>query len=98
MRSINLGYTIPAKGLNRAGITSLRIYVTALNPFVIYSPFVKAGYGPDPEGNGYGGAVSSTAAGGSVGPGGTNGQWRQISVNANNPSTREFNLGVSLKF
>jgi TonB-dependent starch-binding outer membrane protein SusC len=98
MRSINLGYTIPARGLNKAGITSLRIYVTALNPFIIYSPFVKAGYGPDPEGNGYGGAVGSTAAGGSTGPGGVNGQWRQISVNANNPSTREFNLGLSLKF
>ena len=98
MRSINLGYTIPARGLNRAGITSLRVYVTALNPFIIYSPFVKAGYGPDPEGNGYGGAVASTAAGGSTGPGGVNGQWRQISVNANNPSTREFNLGLSLKF
>ena len=40
----------------------------------------------------------STAAGGSVGLGGTSGQWRQISVNANNPSTREFNLGLSLKF
>lgn len=98
MRSINLGYTIPSAGLNKAGITSLRIYVTALNPFIIYSPFVKAGYGPDPEGNGYGGGVSSTAAGGSVGAGGMNGQARQISVNANNPSTREFNLGVSLKF
>jgi TonB-dependent starch-binding outer membrane protein SusC len=98
MRSINLGYTIPARGLNKAGITSLRVYVTALNPFIIYSPFVKAGFGPDPEGNGYGGAVSSTAAGGSIGPGGANGQSRQISVNANNPSTREFNLGLSLKF
>jgi TonB-linked SusC/RagA family outer membrane protein len=98
MRSINLGYTIPARGLNKAGITSLRIYVTALNPFVIYSPFVKDGFGPDPEGNGYGGAVSSTAAGGSTGVGGVNGQSRQISVNANNPSTRAFNLGVSLKF
>ena len=98
MRSINLGYTIPAKALNRAGITSLRIYVTALNPFIIYSPFVKDGFGPDPEGNGYGGAVASTAAGGSTGVGGTNGSSRQITVNANNPSTREFNLGLSLKF
>jgi TonB-linked SusC/RagA family outer membrane protein len=98
MRSINLGYTIPSRGLNRAGITSLRVYVTALNPFIIYSPFVKAGFGPDPEGNGYGGGVSSTAAGGSVGAGGVNGQARQISVNANNPSTRSFNLGLSLKF
>jgi TonB-linked SusC/RagA family outer membrane protein len=98
MRSINLGYTIPSKVLNRAGITSLRIYVTALNPFIIYSPFVKAGFGPDPEGNGYGGAVSSTAAGGSTGVGGTNGQSRQITVNANNPSTRQFNVGLNLKF
>ena len=84
--------------MSRAGISNLRLYVTALNPFIIYSPFVKAGYGPDPEGNGYGGAVASTAAGGSIGVGGTNGQSRQISVNANNPSTRQFNVGLSLKF
>ena len=98
MRSINLGYTIPSRGLNRAGITSLRVYANVLNPFVIYSPFVKAGFGPDPEGNGYGGAVSSTAAGGSTGVGGANGVSRQITVNANNPATRTFNLGVQLKF
>jgi hypothetical protein len=98
MRSINLGYTVPSRVLSRAGITSLRVYVTALNPFIIYSPFVKDGFGPDPEGNGYGGAVASTAAGGSTGVGGTNGQSRQITVNANNPSTREFNIGLSLKF
>jgi TonB-linked SusC/RagA family outer membrane protein len=98
MRSINLGYTIPARALGRSGISSLRVYLTALNPFILYSPFVKAGYGPDPEGNGYGGAVASTAAGGSVGPGGVSGQSRQITVNANNPSTRSFNVGVSLKF
>ncbi|HTR28008.1 MAG TPA: TonB-dependent receptor [Puia sp.] len=98
MRSINLGYTIPARALGRSGITNLRVYLTALNPFILYSPFVKAGYGPDPEGNGYGGAVASTAAGGSVGAGGTNGQSRQITVNANNPSTRAFNIGVNLQF
>jgi TonB-linked SusC/RagA family outer membrane protein len=98
MRSINLGYTVPAPGLNRAGITSLRVYVNVLNPFVIYSPFVHAGFGPDPEGNGYGGQVASTAAGGSNGVGGSAGQTRQITVNANNPATRTFNLGVQLKF
>jgi TonB-dependent starch-binding outer membrane protein SusC len=98
MRSINLGYSIPARGLNKAGITSLRVYVNVLNPFVIYSPFVHDGFGPDPEGNGYGGAVASTAAGGSTGVGGTNGVSRQITVNANNPATRSFNLGVQLKF
>lgn len=98
MRSINLGYTVPSRALAKAGITSLRFYVTAVNPFILYSPFVKAGYGPDPEGNGYGGAVASTAAGGSVGAGGVTGQSRQITVNANNPSTRSFNIGVNLKF
>jgi TonB-linked SusC/RagA family outer membrane protein len=105
MRSINLGYTVPSKVLVRAGISSLRVYITAVNPFILYSPFVKAGYGPDPEGNGYGGAVASTAAGGSVGVGGTNttggqinGSSRQISVNANNPSTRQFNIGINMKF
>lgn len=97
-RSINLGYEIPASILKKAGITSLRVYVTALNPFIFYSPFVKDGLGPDPEGNGYGNAISSPTAGGSVGPGGANGQGRVITVNANNPSTRQFNLGLNLKF
>ncbi len=103
-RSINLGYTIPSQWLARAGITSFRVYLNALNPFIIYSPFVKAGYGTDPEGNGYGGAV--VPYGGSIsgqpgnptaisGGGILN---QQITVSANTPSTREFNLGLSVKF
>jgi TonB-linked SusC/RagA family outer membrane protein len=93
-RSINLGYTIPSKVLAKAGISSLRVFVSALNPFILYSPFVKAGYGPDPEGNGYGGQ------GVTVGPtnGGSSVITQQIVVNANNPSTRQFNIGVNLKF
>ena len=90
-RSINLGYDIPASLLQRAGINSLRVYVNATNPFIIYSPFVRDGFGPDPEGNGYGGAVA--AAGSDVGV-----PTRQISVNLNNPSVRQFTLGVNLKF
>jgi len=105
-RSINLGYQIPSSILKKAGISSLRVYVTAVNPFIFYSPFVTDGFGPDPEGNGYGGSVSSPTAGGSVGVGGTgpnsggntNGSFRQVSVNANNPSTRQFNFGIDLKF
>ncbi|HET9825416.1 MAG TPA: SusC/RagA family TonB-linked outer membrane protein, partial [Chitinophagaceae bacterium] len=97
-RSVNLGYEIPTSILRKAGITSLRVYLTALNPFILYSPFVKDDLGPDPEGNGYGNAISSPTAGGSVGPGGTNGQGRVITVNANNPSTRQFNVGINLKF
>jgi hypothetical protein len=91
-RTINLGYTIPSTILSKVGVSSLRIYVSAVNPFVIWSPFVRDGYGPDPEGNGFGGAVNSTGTtvAGTVG--------RQITVNANNPSTRQFLVGVNLKF
>lgn len=92
-RSINLGYQVPSKSLSRAGINSLRVYVNVTNPFIIYAPFVRNGFGPDPEGNGYGGAVGTPAISGSVPQ-----QGRQISVNANNPSVRQFILGVNLKF
>jgi hypothetical protein len=91
VRSINFGYTIAPRLLARAGISALRVYFTAENPFILYSPFVKAGYGPDPEGNGYGGAAAAT--GGIIGA-----PARQITVNANNPSVRNFNLGINLKF
>ncbi len=93
MRSINLGYTFSSKVLAKAGISSLRIYVTAENPWVIYSPFVSNGFGPDPEGNGYGGAVNSTGSGNVTGS-----LNRQISVSANNPSMRMYNVGLNLKF
>jgi TonB-linked SusC/RagA family outer membrane protein len=91
-REITLGYNIPTSILNKAGINSLRVYVSTVNPFVIYSPFVKDGYGPDPEGNGFGGAIRANGAAdaGTVG--------RQITVNANNPATRQLLFGVNLKF
>jgi TonB-linked SusC/RagA family outer membrane protein len=92
VRVINLGYTFPSKMLERAGISSLRVYFTVENPFILYSPFVKDGYGPDPEGNGYGGGAMAQGSSYLGAPG------RQISVNANDPSTRNFNLGLSVKF
>ncbi len=92
-RSINIGYDIPSTVLKRTGLSSLRVYVNATNPFIIYSPFVRDGYGPDPEGNGYGNAVGTPAITGSVAQ-----QSRQVSVNANNPAVRQFIIGVNLKF
>src|SRR4030095_69112 len=53
VRSINLGYMLPAKVLSKAGISSMRAFVTVTNPFIIYSPFVRDGYGIDPEGTGF---------------------------------------------
>lgn len=91
-RSINFGYELPRTVLGKVGINSLRVYVSAVNPFVIWSPFVRDGYGPDPEGNGFGGGITTQGTGesGTVG--------RQISVNANNPATRQFIFGVNLNF
>lgn len=92
-RNINLGYTIPKTVVDRLKINSLRLYVSVVNPFVLWSPFVKEGYGPDPEGNGFGGSVATQNGGGQAGTVG-----RQITVNANNPATRQFILGVNLNF
>lgn len=86
VRSINLGYTVPTKGLTKIGISSARIYVNATNPFILYSPLVKAKLAVDPEGNGYG----NTIQGGNFN--------RVISVNLNNPPVKQFTLGVNLKF
>ncbi|MHA4809468.1 SusC/RagA family TonB-linked outer membrane protein [Flavitalea flava] len=94
MRSINLGYTLSPKLLNRAGISSVRMYLTAINPFIIYSPLVRSGLGLDPEGNGYAGGVTTAVTGGSV----PTIPLRAITVGLNAPPTRQFNLGVNVKF
>lgn len=91
-RSINFGYRVPARLLKKTGISYARVYVNATNPFIIYSPFVRDGFGPDPEGNGYGGSVTPTGAGDVSTP------TRQVSVNLNNPPVRQFTFGVNLKF
>ncbi len=92
LRTVNLGYDIPVALLQKAGIQSLHVYVSAVNPWVIWSPFVKGGFGPDPEGNGYGGAVNAQGTSVNSSPG------RQISVNANNPAVKQFIFGLNLKF
>jgi len=92
MRSINVGYTIPSDLLKKAGISSLRVYATCSNPFIIWSPLTKSGLGIDPEGNGYGGTLAGPSgySSGAIG--------RAITVGLNDPPTRTFQLGVNLKF
>ena len=92
-RSINLGYQINSKILGKAGISSARVYVNVTNPFIIYSPFVRDGFGSDPEGNAY-----NTNSLGPTGAGDLAVPTRQISVDLNNPSTRQLTLGLNLKF
>jgi TonB-linked SusC/RagA family outer membrane protein len=92
VRSINLGYTLPTKLLSKAGISSMRAFVTVTNPFIIYSPFVRDGYGIDPEGTGTG-----TTLGAFGGANATPNSGRAILVNADLPPTRQFTFGINLK-
>jgi len=91
-RSINLGYEFAGNTMKRLGATSLRVYLNVTNPFMIYAPFVSEGYGLDPEGNGFGNAVNPTGTTNAASP------VRQISVNLNNPTLRQFLFGLNLKF
>jgi hypothetical protein len=90
MRSMNLGYTLPSSLCKRFGINSLRVYLQAQNPFIVYSPLVRDGYGIDPEGTGFGNALASQG-GGTTAPG------RAITIGIQTPPTRSWILGINLK-
>jgi hypothetical protein len=97
VRSINIGYQIPAKFLSRAGISSCRVFATVTNPFIVYSPMVRDGLAVDPEGTGTGNTGNPgvlTPQGGSAAgaPG------RAITLHITTPPTREFLFGLNLKF
>lgn len=91
IRTIDLGYNIPHNVLSKMKIQSMRVYVSAQNPFILWSPLVRDGLGIDPEGNGTGNTVNSTAGGSPV-------QTRAITVSMGVPPTRQFIFGVNLKF
>ncbi len=99
VRSINLGYTFSSTLIRKIGINSARVYLNATNPLILYSPLVRDRLAVDPEGNSY--ASTTGSNGGTVaaqGASDSGANARQIAVNLNNPSTRQFTLGVNLKF
>lgn len=49
IRTISVGYNLPSALLTRLGARSARIYVTAEDPFILFSPFVNKYGGIDPE-------------------------------------------------
>lgn len=51
IRTISLGYNIPPAMIKKIGGSSMRIYATASDPFILFSPYRKQG-GIDPEGTG----------------------------------------------
>lgn len=95
IRTIDLGYNFSSRLLGKAGIQSLRVYVSTQNPFILWSPLVKDGLGLDPEGNG---TNSNNAAVGTQGGGATAVSTRAILVGAGVPPTRQILFGVNLKF
>ncbi|MGN6181098.1 MAG: SusC/RagA family TonB-linked outer membrane protein, partial [Mucilaginibacter sp.] len=49
IRSISLGYSLPSAIVKRIGVKSMRVYTTAENPFILFSPYVNEFHGIDPE-------------------------------------------------
>lgn len=88
IRTITLGYDFNRSVIKNDNIR-LRMYFTAQNPFVFFSPFHKES-GLDPEANSMGN--ENTASSGVGIPS------RVLTVGFNTPSTRNYILGLNLSF
>jgi TonB-dependent starch-binding outer membrane protein SusC len=88
IRTITLGYNFN-QSLLRNSPLKLRMYFTAQNPFVFFSPFHEES-GLDPETNSVGN--ENVASSGFVIPN------RVLTVGFNTPSTRNYILGLNLTF
>lgn len=93
IRSINLGYTLGTKGLQRVGAQALRIYATVDNVATLFSPYKKL-TGIDPIGTGTG--DQSVGGVGNIRTG--QGDNNTITIGAAPPPTRNFILGVNITF
>lgn len=98
IRAIDLGYNLPGRLLNKAGIQSLRVYVSAQNPFILWAPLVKDDLGLDPEGNSTNNNNGVTNTVSSQGGGAVAVPTRANIVNMGVPPTRQFIFGINLKF
>lgn len=89
IRNISLGYNFSqGNWMTKAGISNLRLYVTAQNPFVFFSPYHTES-GMDPQANSLGNenqAVTNQV------------QERLPIVGTNTPSTRNYLVGINLTF
>jgi TonB-linked SusC/RagA family outer membrane protein len=88
VRTITLGYDFNHSLLRNSDVR-LRMYFTAQNPFVFFSPFHSES-GLDPEANSTGN--ENTASSGVNIPG------RILTVGFNTPSTRNYIIGLNLSF
>ncbi|WP_423129775.1 TonB-dependent receptor [Gaoshiqia sp. Z1-71] len=90
VRTISLGYTFDPKLLANIGCRDVRVYFTCLNPFTMFSPYMDAG-GLDPEATGSGPQGANTSLRGGLTD-------RILSIGANTPPTRNFLIGLNVKF
>ena len=87
VRTITLGYSFDQKWMKSAGIERMRVYFTAENPFVMFSPYTRMSH-MDPETNSYGNqnvAVQQIKS-------------SQLQIGTNTPSTRNFLIGFNVTF
>jgi TonB-linked SusC/RagA family outer membrane protein len=90
IRTITLGYNFDqASWFKVKGISKLRVYFTAQNPFVLFSPYYSQS-GMDPETNGYANQNQAVPY--------SNNQSRLLATGLNTPSTRNYIFGLNLTF
>ena len=98
IRTIDLGYNLPTTLLSKAGIKSLRAYVSAQNPFILWAPMLRDNLGIDPEGNNGGNPNVSNGSVPTQGGGVTSVPNRAITISMGVPPTRQFIFGLNLSF
>jgi TonB-linked SusC/RagA family outer membrane protein len=87
IRALTLGYTLDQEFMRNLGVEKLRLYFTAQNPFVLFSPYHKQS-GMDPETNSYGDENQAVASY----------QRRFLVIGTNTPTTTNFLFGLNLTF
>lgn len=87
IKAITFGYTLDQQFMRDLGIEKLRLYVTAQNPFVLFSPYHKQS-GMDPETNSLGDENQAVASY----------QRRFLVIGTNTPTTRNYLFGLNLTF
>ncbi|WP_207434716.1 SusC/RagA family TonB-linked outer membrane protein [Sabulibacter ruber] len=89
IRTISLGYNFDNNAwLKGVGVNRLRLYVTAQNPFVMFSPYHRES-GMDPETNSY--ANENAAVTDAYRP-------RLLTIGTNAPATRSYLVGLNVTF
>ena len=89
IRTISLGYNFEnIDWLRDKGISKLRVYCSAQNPFVFFSPYNDES-GMDPETNSFGDEYAATTE---------TYKSRLLTIGTNTPSTKNYLFGINLTF